>query len=127
MGRRGRTRQREDGDGWWGRCRPVNSSTCPPHQPRRHWSRTPIGRRLTAGRPDERFGAGHWPAPLGSQFTNTLGEFVTLVSRTGPYVADTNAGPTHRRLLPAALVNFCFEKAIVLPVFEALPVSVGAL
>jgi hypothetical protein len=62
-----------------------------------------------------------------NQFTNTLGEFVTLVSRTGPNVAEKNAGPRHAELLPAALVNFCFENATVLPVFEAAPARLAAL
>jgi hypothetical protein len=58
--------------------------------------------------------------------TKTLGLFITLVSRTGPNLAEKCAGPMKTEL-PPALVNFCFENATVLPVFDACPAMLAAL
>ena len=60
------------------------------------------------------------------QFTNTFGEFVTLVSLTGPNVAEKFA-EAGQSAPPLALVNFCLENLTVLPVFDACPLILLAL
>lgn len=51
---------------------------------------------------------------------------MTLLSRTGPNVAENVAFVGHAAFEPAALVNFCLTIVIVLCLFEAEPAMLAA-
>ena len=60
------------------------------------------------------------------QLTKTDGLPDTLVSWTGPYVAEKKPDPGHVRG-PVVLVNFWLAKVIVLPVLDVVPLRPGEL